>query len=260
MTSFPSKNNSKNIGTTTLLSLVVSLSWVIEPSFALTFDKEGKLTSGVNDSALTAQNLGRLPEQFALTTRGYIASNNTNDVDFYQFTIGGSLPLEVFFDIDRANDFRSSADLDRGLDSMLWVFDEMGTLIAFNDDNTSFDFNDPEPGSSPFGDTDSFIGALTLASGDYFAVVSSFVNEPNVLSQPGLTFEDLSISGQVINGAIPDFSFDNSNDNFSSSGRYQLQIRTQEEDVAIPESSHNVGILIFGLLGVASLTKSRLKK
>ena len=75
-----------------------------------------------------------------------------------------------------------------------------------------------------------------------------------------MTFEDLSISGQVINGANPDFSFDNSNDNFSSFGSYQLQIRTQEEDVTIPESSHNVGILIFGLLGVVSLFKSKLKK
>ncbi|CCQ65011.1 hypothetical protein CWATWH0402_4017 [Crocosphaera watsonii WH 0402] len=136
--------------------ILVNASLPARPSLALTFDTEGKLTSGLNDSALTAQNLGRLPEKLALTTRGYIASNNTNDVDFYQFTIGGSLPLEVFFDIDRANDFRSGADLDSGLDSMLWVFDEMGTSLHLMMIMLLY-FNDPEPGSSPFGDTDSLL-------------------------------------------------------------------------------------------------------
>jgi hypothetical protein len=146
-----------------LLGLVTSASLSVKPSVALTLDIEGESTSGLNDSISSAQNLGSLPEQIALTTRGYIASNNTNDLDFYQFTVADGFPVEVFFDIDRASDFQSSSDVDSGLDSMLWVFDEMGTLIAFNDDNTAFDFNDPEPGSSPFGDSDSFIGALTLS-------------------------------------------------------------------------------------------------
>ena len=205
----------------------------------------------------TAQDLGILSNIGALTVRGFIDSNNPNDVDFYRFIVSGDTPLDTFLDIDLANDLNSQEDLDTGLDSMLWFFDETGRLIAENDDNDFFDFDNPEPGSSPFGDSDSFIGSITLNPGTYFAAVSAFANEPNALFQGGLTFTDLSLSGSLIDGTTPDTSFDKANDNTSSSGRYQLQIRTQEEDVSIPESSPVAGLLILGALGVGVALKGK---
>lgn len=188
---------------------------------AFVYDIEGAAASGSNDSAATAQNIGMLAAGGALTVLGWADVNNVNDVDFYSFAVAS--PAGVFFDVDYANDYGSTADDDSGIDAFLAVFNSSQQLIAYNDDS----FVATDPGSLPFGDYDPFLGSLTLDPGTYYAVISTFGNEPNARGQAGITETDLSVSGYLVTGAMADSSYSMLGD---TSGRYQLQIRFTEED------------------------------
>ena len=180
----------------TIMALTMILgSGIAGAAQALLMDTEGATTSGANDTAATAQALGSLPGTLSLF--GWIDRNDPNDLDVYSFSLAGSSPATVWFDIDFANDIITpSSDDDDGLDSVLSVFDATGSLIDANDD-VGFP---PDPGSGPNGDFDSFL-ELTLDAGDYFVAVSSFSN--------------------FSNGTLDDFQNDG-----STSGQYCLEVRT----------------------------------
>jgi hypothetical protein len=216
----------------------------VRTDFAGVVDSEGASSSGLNDSALSAQSMGVLQmENGTLTTIGWIDENNVNDVDFWEFSVPET--AGVHFDIDFAEDIRSGGDFDEGLDPELWVFDSSGRMIANNDDSDFFeiggcDFDeglDPElwvfdssgrmiannddsdffeiggfnagsdPGSDPFGDHDPCVGELTLDPGTYTVAVAYWANNAKAISQPGLSFTSLSQSGDSISGATPDATF-----------------------------------------------------
>ena len=83
------------------------------------------------------------------------------DVDFYSFSTEGG---DTMFDID-GTVFPS--------DTILALFDDTGTLIAFNDDSR------PDPGT--FSLLDSFVGLINLDPGTYFIAVTRFPNNPNAI-------------------------------------------------------------------------------
>jgi hypothetical protein len=215
---------------------------------------EGTSTSGGNDSQVTAQHIGSLANG-ALTVLGWTDANNVNDIDFYSFDV--SAPGGVFFDVDYANDFGSTADIDSGLDASVSVFNSNQQLIAYNDDSFVFNYTTTDPGSLPFGDYDPFLGALSLNPGTYYAVVTSFGNDPNGLYQPGITETDLSVSGSLVTGSLADSTFTMLGE---TSGQYQLQIRLTEEDQPIGPAPVPLppAVLLFGL-GLASLYTARKK-
>jgi hypothetical protein len=207
----------------------------VRTDFTGVVDSEGASTSGLNDTALSAQSLGTLPpeQNGALTTIGWIDVNNVNDVDFWQFSVPEA--AGVHFDIDFAEDVRTGGDFDQGLDPELWIFDSSGRVIANNDDADFFEiggFNaGTDPGSDPFGDHDPFIGELLLDPGVYTVAVAYWANNANAISQGGLSFTSLSESGDSISGATPDatFALDRACDDpvFEQCvGAYQLQVRT----------------------------------
>lgn len=83
------------------------------------------------------------------------------DVDFYSFSTEGG---DAMFDIDGTG-FPS--------DTILALFDDTGTLIAFNDDSR------PDLGTSSL--LDSFVGLINLDPGTYFIVVTRFPNNPSAI-------------------------------------------------------------------------------
>lgn len=223
---------------------------VAQNVWGLTYDIEGENSSGANDSKSTAQNIGTLSGSGALTVQGWVDADNSDDVDFYSFSVTSS--LDLFFDIDGA----STGDYNTGLDAILSIFNGSDQLIAYSDDHWK-----PDPGSTPvyepaIGDwlyTDSFIGALTLAPGTYCAVVSSFASYPNAVGQWGTgNYSEtwLSENGWQVSGATPDATVFPDGD---TSGAYQLQIRQTMDDqpvgeAPVPEPST---VLLFGIGTVA---------
>lgn len=222
---------------------------------AFVYDIEGAVASGSNDSAATAQNIGTLAAGGSLTVRGWGDANNSNDIDFYSFAVAS--PAGVFFDVDYANDFGSTADDDTGIDAFLAVFNSSQQLIAYNDDSFVFNYTTRDPGSLPFGDFDPFLGSLSLAPGTYYAVISTFGNEPNTFGQAGINISDLSVSGNLVTGAMADSSYTMLGE---TSGQYQLQIRGTEEDQPIGPSPVPLppALLLFGP-GLAALYAARKK-
>jgi hypothetical protein len=223
----------------------------VRTDFAGVVDSEGASSSGLNDSALSAQSMGVLQmENGTLTTIGWIDENNVNDVDFWEFSVPET--AGVHFDIDFAEDIRSGGDFDEGLDPELWVFDSSGRMIANNDDSDFFEiggFNaGSDPGSDPFGDHDPCVGELTLDPGTYTVAVAYWANNAKAISQPGLSFTSLSQSGDSISGATPDatFALDRACDDpvFEQCvGTYQLQVRT----FFLPEPGALAGQLCAGI-------------
>jgi hypothetical protein len=224
----------------------------VRTDFTGVADSEGASTSGLNDTALSAQSLGILPagENGALTTIGWIDENNVNDVDFWQFSVTDT--AGVHFDIDFAEDVRTGGDFDEGLDPELRIFDASGRLIANNDDSDFFEiggFNaGTDPGSDPFADHDPFLGELVLDPGLYTVAVAYWANNANAISQIGLSFSSLSEAGDSVSGATPDatFALDRAcDDPFLEQcvGTYQLQVRTY----FLPEPGALAGQLFAGI-------------
>jgi hypothetical protein len=235
----------------------------VRTDFTGAADTEGASTSGVNDTALSAQSLGVLPagEDGTLSTIGWIDENNVNDVDFWEFTLSDA--AGVYVDIDFAEDIRTGGDFDEGLDPELWVFDSSGRMIANNDDSDFFEiggFNaGTDPGSDLFGDHDPFLGELVLDPGLYTVAVAYWANNANAISQGGLSFSSLSESGDSISGASPDatFALDRACDDpiFEQCvGAYQLQVRT----LFLPEPGALVAQLFAGItLGLLAGARRR---
>ena len=196
-----------------------------------TADVEGVSGSRVNDTLGTAQVLGVLPVGTdSLTVNGHLSDLIDADVDFYRFTVTGGT-VDVYFDIDLANDVNSIDDDDSGLDSQLVIFDATGSMIAFSDDNNAFqvppDNAGTDPGSDPFGDLDPFIAPLPLANGVYYAAVAAWDNNPS--AGLGGAFTSLSVSGVSFSGVAPNSSFDLDSSIAEDStvfGQYRLDIRT----------------------------------
>ncbi len=233
----------------------------IRTDFVGVADSEGAATSGLNDTAASAQSLGVLPAggNATLTTIGWIDENNVNDVDFWQFSVADA--VGVHFDIDFAEDIRTGGDFDQGLDPELWVFDSSGRMIANNDDSDFFEigaFNaGTDPGSDVFGDHDPCVGELELEPGLYTVAVAYWANNANAISQGGLSFASLSESGDSISGATPDatFALDRACDDpivEQCIGAYQLQVRT----FFLPEPAAFAGQLGAGL-ALAMLVRVR---
>jgi len=106
-----------------------------------------------------------------LTVFGHIDENNVDDIDIFEFVLGGDSSQTVFFDIDFANDILTpDTDDDDSLDAIVSVFDSDGALIGSDDD---VDFT-PDPGSGPNGDYDPFL-ELDLLPDTYFVAVTSFL-------------------------------------------------------------------------------------
>ena len=239
---------------TCLLLAAAAVASFAAPAGAATFnDPEGQSGTGVNDTLATATPLGVLPVDVdSLTVGGFISDVDANDVDFYQFTVAGG-PLGVFFDVDLAEDINATDDDDVGLDAQVSIFDAAGTLIANNDDSDFFETGGnnagTDPGSDSFADHDPFIGELTLGNGTYYAVVSYYSNDPNAFDQDNLTSTSLSFSGDLIDGATPDSTFELDQDppdaDEQNFGTYRLDIRTQFSEVPEPTT--------LGLLGVGGL-------
>lgn len=241
------------------LVTVAALQVATAASAGMITDSEGSNTSGINDATMTAQFAGSVSAANPLTIFGWVASNNKNDVDFYEFSVSAA-SQELFFDIDFAEDLAQTGDDDRGLDTALYVFDSTGTLIAVNDDSDFFQIGaanaGTDPGSDRFADHDSFIGGLTLANGTYYAALAFYGNEANALYQ-AISYLPLSISGDEIAGATADDSFvgalecvddlDQDDPAGRCTGQYQLQIRTTFNDVPEPYSLALAGI---GLVGI----------
>jgi len=176
---------------------------------ATVVDAEGSVGRGLNDSSATAMDVGLL--------------------------VGNGF----FFDIDCASDCDASSDDDDGLDTRLSIFNDSGFLIADNDDSDFFRLENSnegtDPGSDIYGDYDAFIGELFLNSGVYYAAVSYYSNK--ALSNGTGTAESLSVSGDLISGAIFGDGFDDDETcgdtpDDECNGFYQLQIRTSFEDYA----------------------------
>jgi hypothetical protein len=227
-------------------------------------DAEGPASSGPNDAAALAQPMGVLSDNGSLTAYGWISSVDENEVDFWSFTVPGG-GTTAHLDIDFAEDVHVPADVDRGLDPALWLFDGSGALVAYDDDS---DFFDPgllnagtDPGSDPYADHDSFLGELLLPAGTYYAAVAYWENSANGSFQPGLGVVSLSRSGRVVSGASPDTSFernitcvgDPADPEFQCTGPYQLQVRTR----FLPEPAG--GATAAGL-GLAALAARRLAR
>jgi hypothetical protein len=236
------------------IGLGVGFLLAAQAASAFVYDNEGANGSGTNDSAATAQNLGTLGAA-ALTVRGWVDANNVNDIDFYSFAVAS--PAGVFFDVDYANDFGSTADNDTGVDAFLAVFNGSQQLIAYNDDSFVFNYTTTDPGSLPFGDFDPFLGSLPLAPGNYYAVISSFANEPNAFGQAGITETDLSVSGTAVSGALADSTYALLGE---TTGQYQLQIRFTEEDQPVGPAPVPLppAVLLLGP-GLVSLYAARKK-
>lgn len=247
--------------------LIAAALQVVNVSWADRLDREGQDTSGLNDTAATAQNLGIVSNANPLTVLGWVDVNNPNDVDFYQFSVSDP-SLTLFFDIDFADDVAQTDDNDLGLDTALWLFDAAGALIAWNDDSDFFEIGTAnqgtDPGSDRFGDHDSFIGGLSLLNGTYFVAVPYFGNDASALFQSGIVFTSLSPSGDAIAGATPDTSFENNitvrdcpdpaDPAEGCTGPYQLQIRTlfnstSDDSIQIPEPA-SFALVSVGLLGM----------
>ena len=259
----------------TIKCLLIASTFHVASSLAGVIDNEDFNTSGVNDTVATAQDLGAVSDVNPLTVKGWVDSNNENDVDFYQFTVADP-SLTLFFDIDFADDWDQldhPGDNDRGLDTALSIFNAAGELIAWSDWSDFFmagaGNQGTDPGSDPFGDHDAFIGGLSsLATGNYFAGVSYFKNipdgsypDPTIMNT--VTFTPLANSGYAISGAISNTSFtnydlpcdltanpeDRVSPDIECTGQYQLQIRTSFDSTSeqIPEPA------LFSLVGAALL-------
>ena len=216
---------------------------------------ESSITSGIDDTISTSQDIGVLPGGDEFIINAWIDSNNGNDVDMYKFTLANQMSL--FFDIDFANDANNPSDDDTGVDTQLAIFDINGELLSFNDDSEVFDWVSNDPGSIPNGDFDSLIGALDLSSGTYFVAVSSYDNDPvawrdNLFSSSSM----LSTSGDLINGAFGGSDYTGGID--TTTGSYQLIISESFDGavVPVPAAIWLFGSGLIGLIGIARRKKA----
>ena len=138
-----------------------------------------------NDSFATAQVVGNVldTESGGLQISGDISQ--FDDLDWYEFVVDYENiieptfgePAPIFFDIDYADGFG-------GPDTALWLFDDVGRLIAFSEDSSSDvatgeDVFAPSNGSA--GVFDPFLGPVHLRPGVYHLAVTSGAQAPEVL-------------------------------------------------------------------------------
>lgn len=174
------------------------------PEPAEVFARSDSLTATVNGSS-----------GFAFAT-----PEDVIDVDFFSFSTRGGSSNMALFDIDGT---------DENIDSVLALFDEAGTLLAFNDDMNAID-------SGSTDEFDSFIGEIELQPGNYFIAVSQFPNEsPDWECFEPLTRPDGEDGGDsCTDGAVPFPNPAYTIDNPSFEGTYKLHISLQTTDTPPP--------------------------
>ena len=161
--------------------------------------------------------------------------SGANDVDFFGFTVSGA--SLAYFDID--NDPFT-------FDSIVSLFDSVGTLIGLDDDSFPAD-----PGSASGGDA--FLGVISLpVAGTYYVAVSGFANFPSAVGSgvPTALFRpDGAPGGVSVAGAT---AGDSSFIGGSAAGPYTLHMSVQSTQ-AVPEPTSM--LLVGG--GLASLVMRR---
>ena len=167
-----------------------------QPSHSPLSGEYGESTTGNNNSAGAAENVGNIlnTDTASVAIAGTISA--PTDVDWYRFNVsfddiqdipGHTDPnryASVVFDVDYA-DGASRGNL------QAHVFDGAGRLIlTATDSNVSDDRSGPLEGADAddlsrgsFGNLDPFIGPFELPEGDYFLVISSNGTIPSVLDQ-----------------------------------------------------------------------------
>ncbi|MGZ8244627.1 DVUA0089 family protein [Methylomagnum sp.] len=128
-------------------------------------------------------------------------NNGVTDVDYYKFSVTAG--MKGYFDIDGAEGAG-----DAGLDTVLALFDENHTLLAFSFDTVA----DPGSLQGIGGNGDSFIGTYTfLSAGTYYLGVTNVGATKNIadyIGAPGsagstLTRPDGQGGGTPYSGGAP---------------------------------------------------------
>jgi hypothetical protein len=157
-------------------------------------------------------NLGDNPDIFESTTLPHISIQGTGDgtFDYYSFTVTNAGDRAIF-DIDYESHFSDySGETSTYLDTMLFLYDSSGTLLAENDD--FIDYSSPtfsDPGSNAY--VASLIEYTFEVPGTYVIGVASFPSAHafgQVIGTPIFAGDEytlhISLQNHVLNGAGSD--------------------------------------------------------
>ena len=177
-------------------------------------ESEASDASGANNAGFLADALGTLVAGEALTVGGWISTANSDDVDFYAFTLGAD--ATVTFDIDMGINGGQPVDTQLSLFSQVSGVTTQILLPHHLSSDATERSADDDIGDGALDDSangannDPFV-SVSLTAGDYLVAVSSFDYDPDYAGA------NQDTTGIGVGG--------------TTSGDYMLQIRTQVEDL-----------------------------